>query len=653
MSKQKFWNWNDSSELVLDGVIASESWYGDEVTPQLFRDELAQHNGDLTIVINSPGGDVFAGVTIYNAIKNRNDGHVTVRVDGVAASIASVIAMAGDTIKMSLGSTMMIHKPWSMAMGDAEELAKTIGLLNKLEGSIIDIYAERTGLDKEKIAELLAAETWLNPEEAVALGFADNAPEQKTSLSDAIKNVKDLLSPVHNAVMQPMMSIQAKADTPVKDEVEETDVTDTTPPVDEAAEQAVETKTPVEAETNEQSEVEADTTEAPEVEETEVQEVTEPEPVTTQPVVTKEKETKAMSKDIAESQVMEPKAQAAVQAPVVDAKAWFKSKDAVEAFTMALANNAGKSFQDVEVQDAYKAAQVKAGITDPSVFTLPEPVITSIEDAVTSGEIYSRMNHTGLDVFKLVWDDADADIDTSRAGGFVPSVSRTKAEQVLDFENRVIRAQYIYKYLVLGKETIRENRSTGALVRFVLNELPVRIIRELERAAIIGDGRATGNKRKITSFVSVKADAAAGNAFASTYQRPAGVSLAEAVRRAVTLIDADGEVVLIAKKGFAVDAQFERNSQGDLLFPIGTSASAVLGVSTIIEPTWFTDATDPDNDAYLVVLSRYMTVGDNSIEAFTNFKLETNENEFLQEIYKGGALAAVNAAVAISATVAS
>ena len=78
------------------------------------------------------------------------------------------------------------------------------------------------------------------------------------------------------------------------------------------------------------------------------------------------------------------------------------------------------------------------------------------------------------------------------------------------------------------------------------------------------------------------------------------------------------------------------------MFPIGTSAAAVLGVSTIIEPTWFTDVSDPDNDAYLVVLSRYMTVGDNSIEAFTNFKLETNENEFLQEIYKGGALAAVN-----------
>ena len=649
MSKQKFWNFNDSSELVLDGVIASESWYGDEVTPQLFRDELAQHNGDLTIVINSPGGDVFAGVAIYNALKNRDGGKTTVRVDGVAASIASVIAMAGDTIKMSLGSTMMIHKPWSMAVGDATELAKTIELLDKLEGSIVDIYADRTGLDKDEIVKLLAAETWLTSEEAVALGFADEAPEKRASLSDTMKNVKDLLAPIQNAVMQPMMSIQVKAE---QSQVEEANATDTTTSTDEAVEQTVEVEPTVEADATD------DKTEVEEAETTNEVEVTEPTEEITEPV---KEEIKAMSKEIAESQVLEPKAQANVDAtPRVDAKEWFKTKDAVEAFTMALANNAGKSFQDVEVQAAYKAAQVKAGIADPSVFTLPEPVVTSIEDAVKSGEIYSRMNHTGLDVFKLVWDDADSELDTSRAGGFnglwedsSSNIDRTKEEQILDFESRVIRAQYIYKYLVLGKETVRENRSTGALVRFVLNELPVRIIRELERAAIIGDGRAVGSKRKITSFVSVKADATAGNAFASTYTRQTGVSLAEAVRRAADLVEADGEVVLIAKKGFATDAQFEKDGSGDLLFPIGTSAEAILGVSTIIEPTWFNDTTDPDNDAYLVVLSKYLTVGDNSIEAFTNFKLETNENEFLQEIYKGGALAAVNSAVAISADVAS
>ena len=651
----QFWKWaknevsSSGSELVLEGVVASESWYGDEVTPKAFREELAERKGDLTVTINSPGGDVYSGIYIYNELKN-HEGNVTVRINGLAASIASVIAMAGDEVIMEQGSLMMIHQPHVMSAGNADEMRETAEYLDKVGDSLIDIYVSKTGLDRERIVAMMKAETWLDGTEAVELGFATSAPGA-SKLSNSVKNVLQYITPVKAAISQPLASLQAKL-------VEEADATDTTPPTDEAVEQAVEVEPTVETEADEQ-EAEVETAEAPEqseVEEIEVQEVTEPVTEQTNPVV---KETKAMSKEIAESQVLEPKAQAAITAPVVNAKEWFKTKDAVEAFTMALANNAGKSFQDEEVQAAYKAAQVKAGITDPSVFTLPEPVVTSIEDAVKSGEIYSRMNHTGLDVFKLMWDDADTEVDTSRAGGFNPAyesggdVDRTKEEQILDFESRVIRAQYIYKYLVLGKETVRENRSTGALVRFVLNELPVRIIRELERAAIIGDGRGSGSKRKITSFVSVKADATAGNAFASTYTRPVGVSLAEAVRRAAAQIDADGEVVLIAKKGFAVDAQFERDNSGDLLFPIGTSAAAVLGVSTIIEPTWFTDTSDADNDAYLVVLSRYMTVGDNSIEAFTNFKLETNENEFLQEIYKGGALAAVNSAVAISASVAS
>lgn len=647
-----FWRWtkdevtSENSELIIEGEISSTTWFGDEATPAQLREELQGHNGDLTVHINSPGGDVWAGTAMFNALKKHN-GSVTIVVDSLAASIASIIAMAGDKIIMAEGSMLYVHKPWTMVVGNSDEMIEAAKLLEKLGDNLVDIYVNRTGKSKDEVVAMLEGDgTWMTATEAVEAGFADEAEGKKVNLSDTINNALKFAKPVRAAVMQPAMSLKSILDEGAKNEVEEANATDTTPPVDEAVEQTVETETPVEA--DEQSEAET----------TEAQEVTEPvAEQTKQPV---EKEIKAMSKEIAETQVLEPKAQASVDAtPKVDAKAWFKSKDAVEAFTMALADNAGKDFRSEEVQAAYKAAQVKAGITDPSVFTLPEPVITSIEDAVKSGEIYSRMNHTGLDVFKLVWDDADADVDTSRAGGFNPAyesggnVDRTKEEQILDFENRVIRAQYIYKYLVLGKETIRENRSTGALVRFVLNELPVRIIRELERAAIIGDGRSVGSKRKITSFVSVKADATAGNAFASTYTRPAGVSLAEAVRRAATEVEADGEVVLIAKKGFAVDAQFERDNSGDLLFPIGTSAAAVLGVSTIIEPTWFTDATDPDNDAYLVVLSKYMTVGDNSIEAFTNFKLETNENEFLQEIYKGGALAAVKSAVAISATVAS
>ena len=650
MSKQDFYrfvtNEAGGSELYLEGIIANESWYDDEVSPKQFREELDKHSGAITVRINSPGGDVFAGMQIYNMLKDRS-GDVTIIVDALAASAASFIAMAGDKIIMNTGSMMMVHKASTIVWGNEDEMLDVIEMLRKVDDNLVSVYAARTGMGAEEVRDLLAKETWMTAEEAVEMGFADEAIAGKTKLATAVENALGYTQQVKDAAMQPVMNLQARIKNESEEKVEEADATNTTESTEETVEQTDDTQT---TGGDDNKPEEAETTETTEVEVPEVPEQTEPTPEETkQPV---NKETKAMT-EVAKSQVIEPSAQAKVDAPVVNSKEWFKSRDAVEAFTMALANNPGKSFQDAEVQDAYKASQITAGITDPSVFTLPEPVITSIEDAVKSGEIYSRMNHSGLDVFKLVWDDTDADVDTSRAGGFVPSVSRTKDQQVLDFENRVIRAQYIYKYLVLGKETIRENRSTGALVRFVLNELPVRIIRELERAAIIGDGRANGNKRKITSFVSVKADADADNAFATVYTRTSEQSLAEAVRRAATLVEADGEIVLIAKKGFAVDAQFERNSLGDLLFPIGTSASAVLGVSTIIEPTWFTDATDPDNDAYLVVLSKYLTVGDNSIEAFTNFKLETNENEFLQEIYKGGALAAPKAAVAISAVASS
>ena len=106
---------------------------------------------------------------------------------------------------------------------------------------------------------------------------------------------------------------------------------------------------------------------------------------------------------------------------------------------------------------------------------------------------------------------------------------------------------------------------------------------------------------------------------------------------------------LVAKKGYSTAARFEKDDEGRLLFPIGTKAQDIFEVERIIEPDWFTDATDPDYDAYLVVFNSYLTVGDDSIESFTNFKLETNENEYLQEIYKGGGLAGFKAAVGIVA----
>lgn len=192
MSK-KFWKWNNAvegkgSELIIEGVVSDMTWFGDEVTPKELRDELAKQSGDITVSLNSGGGDVFAGVAMYNALMEY-EGNVIVRVDGLAASIASVIAMAGDKIIMSPGSMMMIHKPWTMAIGDANEMEKVKEILDGIEKSIVPIYEKRTGKKKEEIEELLNAETWLTAEEAVEMGFADELIEAKpkSSFSDAFK----------------------------------------------------------------------------------------------------------------------------------------------------------------------------------------------------------------------------------------------------------------------------------------------------------------------------------------------------------------------------------------------------------------------------------------------------------------------------------
>ena len=121
--KRKFWNWvrNEGERtLFLNGEISDETWYGDEVTPKLFKDELLSGEGDITVWINSPGGDVFAAAQIYNMLMDYK-GHVTVKIDGLAASAASVIAMAGTKVLMSPVAMMMIHNPATIAIGEEKK----------------------------------------------------------------------------------------------------------------------------------------------------------------------------------------------------------------------------------------------------------------------------------------------------------------------------------------------------------------------------------------------------------------------------------------------------------------------------------------------------------------------------------------------------
>ena len=174
MSK-KFWNWvkNEAGRtLFLDGVIAEETWFGDEVTPKKFKDELMSGSGDITIWINSPGGDVFAASQIYNLLMDYK-GKVTVKIDGLAASAASVIAMAGEEVLMSPVSMMMIHNPMTIAFGDTEDMERAIGMLSEVKECIINAYEIKTGLSRAKLSHLMDAESWFNAKKAVELKFAD------------------------------------------------------------------------------------------------------------------------------------------------------------------------------------------------------------------------------------------------------------------------------------------------------------------------------------------------------------------------------------------------------------------------------------------------------------------------------------------------
>jgi ATP-dependent Clp protease protease subunit len=174
---RKFWNWvrneDGARTLYLDGAIAEESWLGDEVTPKQFKSELISGEGDITIWINSPGGDVFAASQIYNMLMDYK-GNVTVKIDGIAASAASVIAMAGGEVLMSPVSMLMIHNPMTIAIGDTEEMEKAIAMLAEVKESIINAYELKSGLTRARISHLMDAESWFNAKKAVELGFADD-----------------------------------------------------------------------------------------------------------------------------------------------------------------------------------------------------------------------------------------------------------------------------------------------------------------------------------------------------------------------------------------------------------------------------------------------------------------------------------------------
>jgi ATP-dependent Clp protease protease subunit len=191
MKIKKFWNWikNEEGErtLYFDGYIAQDSWFDDDITPKKFKAELMESDGDISVWINSPGGDVFAASQIYNMLKEYK-GKVTVKVDGLAASAASVIAMAGDEILMSPVAMLMIHNPSTLIWGEETDMVKAKEMLSEVKESIINAYEVKTNLPRNKISKMMDNETWMSSNKAVELGFADKVLYEEQIENTLINN---------------------------------------------------------------------------------------------------------------------------------------------------------------------------------------------------------------------------------------------------------------------------------------------------------------------------------------------------------------------------------------------------------------------------------------------------------------------------------
>lgn len=205
----KFWNFNTENDgtrtLYLCGSIADESWFDDDVTPKAFRAELEAGQGDIVVWINSPGGDCVAAAQIYNMLMDYK-GNVTVKIDGIAASAASVIAMAGTKVLMSPTALMMIHNPLTVAIGDSEEMKKAMDMLAEVKESIINAYEIKTGLSRAKLSHFMDAETWMNAKKAIELGFADDLMFKKDADNEETVKVEDSFTFSRRAVTNSLMS---------------------------------------------------------------------------------------------------------------------------------------------------------------------------------------------------------------------------------------------------------------------------------------------------------------------------------------------------------------------------------------------------------------------------------------------------------------
>lgn len=339
-----------------------------------------------------------------------------------------------------------------------------------------------------------------------------------------------------------------------------------------------------------------------------------------------------------------------------DRKTWIDSDDAMIAFERALIDTDNKG---VEAFHREWADTVNRNMSDTASFGvdadnvnkfIPTAAITTIADALnTRGSgLWNLLRKTGMDRLTIGGNIAGL-TDQTRAHGYpVDSYGTKKKEQVLSFVKRDLQADYTYKYITLNKGDIRRTQRPGALLRYVLQELPNYIVQTIERQITLGGYTDMEHFRSVVTDAADKSSEWKGNRFALSYTMTDNTPLMDFVR-ASHMVRAQGNKVLLCNADTVADLLMSANANGNTYIALGgnDTLARALGVNQIITPEWWTDTDDTTTMGVIMAASHYAVVGDTSIEAFTNFALSTNTNEYLQEFYAGGGLDAEKSAVVI------
>lgn len=335
---------------------------------------------------------------------------------------------------------------------------------------------------------------------------------------------------------------------------------------------------------------------------------------------------------------------------------WLDSPDAMAAFERTLVDNDNKGVEafhkewaDTVSRNMADTASFGVGKADVDKF-IPTEAITTISDALnTRGSgLWNLFRKTGMDRLTIGGNILGLTEETRAHGYPVSSYGTPKKDQSPSFVKRELTADYTYKYITLNKGDIRRTQKPGALLRYILSELPNYIVQTIERQVVLGGYEDMAHFRAITTDAADTKSGWAGNKFARAYTLTDEAPLMGFVK-ASHMVRAQGNKVLVCNSDTVADLLMSADANGNSFIALGgdDTLARALGVSQIITPEWWTSEDDKKVAGVVMSASHYALVGDTSVESFTNFALQTNTNEYLQEIYAGGGLDAEKSAVVI------